>query len=58
MGLTVQCRIDRNAYDKGVKVSDVEMATLNIKPADFHGEWTTQSHLERPTIEAVVCSNP
>jgi transposase len=38
-GLTVQCRIDRNAYDKGIKVSDAEMAALNIKPADFHGEW-------------------
>ena len=38
-GLTVQCRIDRNAYDKGVQVSDVEMASLNIKLADFHAEW-------------------
>jgi hypothetical protein len=35
----VQCRIDRNAYDKGIKVSDAEMAALKIKPADFHGEW-------------------
>lgn len=38
-GLTVQCRIDRTAYDKGIKVSDAEMAALNIKPADFHGDW-------------------
>lgn len=38
-GLTVQCRIDRTAYDKGIKVSDAEMAALNTKPADFHGEW-------------------
>jgi hypothetical protein len=38
-GLTVQCRLDRNAYEKGIKVSDAEMARLNIKPADFHGEW-------------------
>jgi len=38
-GLTVQCRIDRTAYDKGIKVSDAEMAELKIKPADFHGEW-------------------
>jgi transposase len=38
-GLTVQCRLDENNYDKGIKVSDAEMANLNIKPADFHGEW-------------------
>ena len=38
-GLTVQCRLDENSYDKGIKVPDAEMAKLNIKPADFHGEW-------------------
>jgi len=38
-GLTVQCRLDENTYDKGIKVSDAEMAKLNIEPADFHGEW-------------------
>jgi hypothetical protein len=38
-GLTVQCRLDENTYDKGIKVSDAEMAKLNIKPTDFHGEW-------------------
>ncbi len=38
-GLTVTCRLDQNAYEKGVKVSDAAMAKLNIKPAEFHGEW-------------------
>ena len=38
-GLTVQCRLDGNAYDKGIKVTDAEMAKLNIIQADFHGEW-------------------
>jgi Rhodopirellula transposase DDE domain len=38
-GLTVQCRLDRTAYEKGIKVSDAEMATLNIRTAEFHGEW-------------------
>jgi hypothetical protein len=38
-GLTVQCRIDHTAYDKGIKVSDAEMAALNIKTAELHGEW-------------------
>jgi hypothetical protein len=38
-GLTVACRIDANPYEKGIKVSDAEMADLNIWPSDFHGEW-------------------
>jgi Rhodopirellula transposase DDE domain len=38
-GLTVQCRLNQNACDKGIKVSNAEMATLNITPANFHGEW-------------------
>jgi hypothetical protein len=38
-GLKVQCEIDTNAYPKGVKVEDDEMAALNIHRHEFHGEW-------------------
>ena len=38
-GLTVQCRLDENIYEKGIKVSDAQIASLNITPAEFHGEW-------------------
>jgi hypothetical protein len=38
-GLTVQCALDTSLYPKGVKVSDSEMALLNIQKNDFHGEW-------------------
>jgi hypothetical protein len=38
-GLTVTCELDRSLYPKGIKVSDAEMATLNIEPNQFHGEW-------------------
>jgi hypothetical protein len=38
-GLTVACRLDESNYAKGIKVTDAEMAALNIQPADFHGEW-------------------
>ena len=38
-GLTVECQLDTNAYPKGVKVSDGEMASLNIQRDSFHGEW-------------------
>ncbi|MCP4380820.1 MAG: ISAzo13 family transposase [Hyphomicrobiales bacterium] len=38
-GLKVYCDLDTNSYPKGIKVSDAEIKTLNIKHADFHGEW-------------------
>ena len=38
-GLNIKCVIDPNAYPAGVKVSDADMASLNISPHEFHGEW-------------------
>ena len=38
-GLTVQCELDENSYTKGIKVTDVEMATLNIETDPWHPEW-------------------
>ena len=38
-GLKVQCAVDHARYPAGVKVSDVEMAEINLTPHAFHGEW-------------------
>ena len=38
-GLTVRCELDTGLYPSGIVVSDAEMAALNIKRAEFHGEW-------------------
>src|SRR3954447_1708249 len=38
-GLTVRCELDTRTYPKGMKVSDAEMASLNIKRNKFHPEW-------------------
>jgi hypothetical protein len=38
-GLTVQCELDENSYAKGIKVTDAEMATLNIATDPWHPEW-------------------
>ena len=38
-GLNVTCGIDPNQYPSGIKVSDEELATINIRPHEFHGEW-------------------
>lgn len=38
-GLRVECQLDTDLYPTGQKVSDEEMARLNIVRDDFHGEW-------------------
>jgi hypothetical protein len=38
-GLKVHCRLDTNTYPKGLKVTDEEMASLNITDGSFRGEW-------------------
>jgi len=38
-GLTIRCELDSNIYQKGIKVSDEEMATLNLKGDEFHPDW-------------------
>jgi hypothetical protein len=47
-GLNVKCAIDPNLYPAGIKVSDAEMASINITPHEFHGEWN-YSIMPRPT---------
>ena len=38
-GLIVRCELDSGIYPKGIKVSDQEMASINIKGDAFHPEW-------------------
>ena len=38
-GLKIECSLDTATYEKGIKVSDAEMAALNITGDDFHPEW-------------------
>ena len=53
-GLKVLCELDGRSYSKGIVVSDEEMANLNIKRADFHGEWNYTIASSNQTREAVV----
>ncbi len=46
-GLTVTCRLDRRKYPAGRKISDEEMAAINITPLRFHGEWNYTIHPRR-----------
>jgi len=38
-GLSIQADLDLGAYEKGIEVSEEEMSKVQVKPADFHGEW-------------------
>jgi uncharacterized protein (DUF2267 family) len=48
-GLAVHCCLDDNNYPKAIKVSDAEMAQINIKSDDFHGEWNYTISPTQPT---------
>ena len=38
-GLSVECELDDNHYEKGRKISDAQMASINLHRHDFHGDW-------------------
>jgi hypothetical protein len=38
-GLKVRAVLDENKYPKGVKVSDAQLAAVNLLPHSFHGDW-------------------
>jgi len=38
-GLTVKSRIDTNIYERGLRVSDQQMAELQLRREKFHGDW-------------------
>jgi Rhodopirellula transposase DDE domain len=38
-GLRVKAALDENTYEPGIKVSDADLAGINLKRDEFHGEW-------------------
>jgi hypothetical protein len=43
-GLKVTCRLDRRKYAVGRKITEDQMAAINISPLRFHGEWNYVIH--------------
>jgi Rhodopirellula transposase DDE domain len=39
-GLKVRAELDENKYPEDVKVSDAQMAAINLSRHAFHGDWT------------------
>lgn len=38
-GLKINASLDKNIYEKGIKISEEEMQKINIQKNEFHGEW-------------------
>jgi hypothetical protein len=47
-GLKVECALDTRTYEKGVKVSNADMASLDITGDPFHPEWNYTIKPRRP----------
>jgi len=43
-GLKVTCRLDRKKYPSGLKITKDQMASIRLKPDNFHGEWNYTIH--------------
>jgi hypothetical protein len=46
----VRVELDENKYPKGVEVSDLSMAAVNLTRHSFHGDWncTISPHQKTP----------
>jgi hypothetical protein len=38
-GLRIRAELDRGVYPTGIKITDAELNELNMKQAEFHGDW-------------------
>lgn len=47
-GLRVRAEIDKSVYRKGVKVTDEQMARINLERHEFHGDWNYTIRPKRP----------
>jgi len=43
-GLSIQAELDTNRYPTGIVVSDQQLAEVNLKRAEFHGDWNYTIH--------------
>jgi len=50
-GLEVYAQLDERAYERGVKISDAQLAAVNLTRDEFHPEW---NYVIRPHDSSVV----
>src|SRR3954453_3566125 len=49
-GLKVYARLDQANYPKGIKVSNAQLAKINIERHEFHGDWNYTIHPSTTTL--------
>jgi Rhodopirellula transposase DDE domain len=52
-GLKVYARLDQTAYHKGIKVTDAQLAAVNLTPRSWHPEWN-YAITPNPNIPSVI----
>jgi hypothetical protein len=48
-GLRIRAELDRGTYPTGIKITDAELASLNLEPDNFHGDWNYSIAPQRKT---------
>jgi hypothetical protein len=49
-GLEVYARLDERSYQRGVKVTDAQLAAVNLTRDEFHPEWNYMIHPSNRTV--------
>jgi transposase len=49
-GLKVHSELDTGTYPSGIKVSDQEVARIDLKPDKFHGDWNYEIRPRKPEL--------
>ncbi len=49
-GLTIKAKLDKNKYQKGIKISDEELEKITLERDSFHGEWNYKIKPKKPLI--------
>jgi hypothetical protein len=47
-GLFIRAELDAASYQKGLKITDQQMAQIQLHPAEFHGDWNYTIQPRRP----------
>lgn len=53
-GLQIQAALDPQSYPTGIKVTDEELAAVQLEPALFHGEWNYTIRPRNRSIATVI----
>jgi hypothetical protein len=53
-GLKVRAELDRTSYPTGTKITDNQLAAVDIKPHSFHGQWNYTISGHQPTLDLLT----